>query len=241
MKKYELIGNFEFYGKKFYQVKALISFGSVRAGDLGGYIEKENNLSQEGDAWVYDNAIVYGNAIVSDNARIFDSARIFDNALVLDNARVSGKAWVSDDAIVSDDTWISDNARISGKARIYDKAWVFGNAWISDNAGVSGNACVSGNANIFGNAKVSDNARISNNAMIINDTDLFLIPKIGSQLDTLTVFKTKNGFKLTTGCFMVTFEEFKEAISGKPIDDLYRKEYEALYPFIEFKTRGWMK
>lgn len=35
---------------------------------MGGYIEKEENLSQTGDAWVFDNAWVSGDAWVSDNA-----------------------------------------------------------------------------------------------------------------------------------------------------------------------------
>ena len=46
----------------FYQVKALRSFADVKEGDLGGYIEKESNLSHDGDAWVYGNAKVSGNA-----------------------------------------------------------------------------------------------------------------------------------------------------------------------------------
>lgn len=40
MNKYELTGTFKinFFGKKVFQIKALISFGNVKAGDLGGYI-----------------------------------------------------------------------------------------------------------------------------------------------------------------------------------------------------------
>ena len=38
------------------RIRATIAFGVVKAGDLGGWIEKEENLSQEGDAWVYGNA-----------------------------------------------------------------------------------------------------------------------------------------------------------------------------------------
>ena len=46
MKKYELTENYIiFNGKKLFQIKALISFGDVKPGDLGGYIEKESNLS----------------------------------------------------------------------------------------------------------------------------------------------------------------------------------------------------
>lgn len=69
MKKYELTAEFiEQWGKKLFRIKALISFGSVEAGELGGYVEKEDNLAQDGDAWVCDDARVYGNAEVYGDA-----------------------------------------------------------------------------------------------------------------------------------------------------------------------------
>ena len=47
-------------GTTLYQIEATASFGSVAKGKLGGYIEKEANLSQDGDAWVSGDARVYG-------------------------------------------------------------------------------------------------------------------------------------------------------------------------------------
>lgn len=53
MKKYELTENTTMhFGKKLFQIKALISFGEVEAGELGGWIEEEKNLDQSGNAWV---------------------------------------------------------------------------------------------------------------------------------------------------------------------------------------------
>ena len=61
MKKYELTTNTKvFDGKTLYQIRALASFGMVHAGDFGGYIEREENLSHDGNAWVSDNAQVSG-------------------------------------------------------------------------------------------------------------------------------------------------------------------------------------
>ena len=77
MKKYELTGEVKFHlGIKLYRIKALISFGNVEAGELGGFIEKEENLSQNGNAWVF------GNAEVSGDARVFGNARVYGNALL---------------------------------------------------------------------------------------------------------------------------------------------------------------
>ena len=66
MKKYELLKDDTkiMSGRTLYRIKALRDFGNVTKGDLGGYIESENNLSHCGNAMVYDNAMVYGNAMV---------------------------------------------------------------------------------------------------------------------------------------------------------------------------------
>ena len=59
--KYKLTENKkEINGIILYQIQALVCFSSVNGGDLGGWVKKESNLSQEGDAWVYGNAQVYG-------------------------------------------------------------------------------------------------------------------------------------------------------------------------------------
>nr|DAR01652.1 MAG TPA: Putative transferase, nesg, ydcK, Structural Genomics.38A [Caudoviricetes sp.] len=99
MKKYELTAEFiEKWGKKLFRIKALISFGSVEAGELGGYIEKEDNLAHDGNAWVSGDARVSGNARVYGNARVSGDARVYGNAWVYGNARVYGDAEVSGNA-----------------------------------------------------------------------------------------------------------------------------------------------
>ena len=81
MKKYELTENTTMhFGKKLFQIKALISFGEVEAGELGGWIEEEKNLDQSGNAWVSGNARVSGDARVSGNARVSGDARVYGDA-----------------------------------------------------------------------------------------------------------------------------------------------------------------
>ena len=82
-------------GTKVYRIKALKNFGKVKKGDIGGYVEKEENLSHTGNCWIDKNACVYGNAKVFDNACISDNARIFGSAWIYDTAHVSGNACVS--------------------------------------------------------------------------------------------------------------------------------------------------
>ena len=54
-------------GKKLYRIKCVKTFKYAKEGDLGGYVEKEANLSQEGNAWVFGNARVFGNAKIENN------------------------------------------------------------------------------------------------------------------------------------------------------------------------------
>lgn len=57
-------------GATLYRIEAIESFGPVKAGDKGGYIETEQNLSHTGNAWVYGNAQVSGDAQVYGNAQV---------------------------------------------------------------------------------------------------------------------------------------------------------------------------
>ena len=57
MKKYEFTGEtkrVELWNRTatLHRIKATVEFGFVKVGELGGWIEKEENLSHEGKAWV---------------------------------------------------------------------------------------------------------------------------------------------------------------------------------------------
>ena len=92
MKKYELTSETKvFLGKTLYRIKALVQFGNVNAGDLGGWIEKEENLSQSGNAWVYGNAEVSGDARVSGDAEVYGNARVYGNAEV---CKIGAVFWI---------------------------------------------------------------------------------------------------------------------------------------------------
>ena len=79
MKKFELTTEFitNAFGKKLFRIKALVEFGDVKAGELGGYVEKEGNVSQADNAWVYGNARVSGDACVYGNARVSGNASYY--------------------------------------------------------------------------------------------------------------------------------------------------------------------
>ena len=95
-KKYEFTEEtIEVSGKVLHRIKAVRDFGIVKAGELGGFIEKEENLSHEGNCWVYNDAMVYG------NAKVYGNAVVCDDAVVCGNAIVCGYAEICDDAKIS--------------------------------------------------------------------------------------------------------------------------------------------
>ena len=101
IKKFKLTDEtIQFYCYTLHRIQALIDFSDVKAGDLGGWIENENNLSQSGNAWVYDDAKVFINAEVSGNAKVFDNAEVFGWAKIGGNAKVGGNAMVGGKTII---------------------------------------------------------------------------------------------------------------------------------------------
>ena len=131
MNKFEIVENdsINVNGVVLHRIRALIDFGDVCAGELGGYIQKKENLSQDGNAWISGNARVYGNACVYSNAQVYGDARVFGNACVYGNAWVSGNARVYDDAQVCVDAWVCGDARVSGNARVANKHCI---VWFSN-------------------------------------------------------------------------------------------------------------
>lgn len=107
--KYKLTDEkIKYYNRTLYRIQALKDFGDVKAGDLGGYVESEKNLSQYDNCWVADEAWVYGKAKVFNNARVFGNAHIYNNARVFGNALVFGNAQIYNNAQVGYDTEIKN-------------------------------------------------------------------------------------------------------------------------------------
>ena len=144
-------------------------FSCISRGELGGYLESENNLSHYSNACVCDNACVFGDAYVYDNARVCDNACVCGNACVFGDARVCDNACVCGNACVFGDAYVYDNARVCDNACVCGNACVFGDARVCDNACVCGNACVFGDAYVYDNARVCDNACVCGNACVFGD------------------------------------------------------------------------
>jgi carbonic anhydrase/acetyltransferase-like protein (isoleucine patch superfamily) len=200
-----------------YRIKALRDFGDVNKGDLGGFIEKEENLSHKGDCWVYGNAKVYGDAKIFEDAKVYGDAKVFGNAQIYDDAHVYGNANVYSNARVG------DNSIVYGNAEVHGDAMIGGHAEIYDNAKAYDNAVVYENVKLFGDAVVADNAEISGNAEVCGDAVVDGMAEICGdavvkELGDYMVFKntwssgrwftwTRSNNKWMVGCFYGTGEE----------------------------------
>lgn len=113
--KFELTDTTKQFGDVvLHQIKALTSFSNVTSGNLGGWIEKEENLSQTGDAWVFDNAQVYDDAWIYGDAQVFGAAHVFDVAHVFGDAYVCGDAQIYGDAQVFGGSWEKSPLYVQG-------------------------------------------------------------------------------------------------------------------------------
>lgn len=239
VKKYEITNESKELGNvnyNVYRIKALKDFNDVKAGDLGGWIAKEDNLSQDGNCWVYDDAVVVDNAIVNDDATVRNRAIICGKAIISgsanigNNAIVSHKAEVSENASVLNDVQISDCAQIKGKALIIDKAeikqfaMIYGNVCIGGYTKIYGYAHVYGKTQIFGDINIYENAEIhlktpdtiygwnlniGKDAYITSITDVYVLRKIRHREVTTSFYRNKEGkIIINTSEFTGTFGEY---------------------------------
>lgn len=127
-RKYQIIRDdehkIEYEGKTLYRIQALRDVSTrVKAGDMGGYIENYDNLSQVNECWVGGNAKVMGNARVVGDAIVNNEAIVKDNAVVKDNALIMDHSEISDDSVIGTDVIVCGISHIRGKSVIISTSY----------------------------------------------------------------------------------------------------------------------
>lgn len=181
-------------GHTLYRIKSRSNFfvdrTFVKAGMLGGWIEKYDNLN--GMAWVDNEAKVFGDANVSGNALVREYAVVCDNAIVRGNSivgsyayisgyalvdmyyggNITNKANISGNAVINGTPFIGGRAKIRDNAKIFEDVTIKGDTIITDNAVISGISTVMGNAHIGGASiicgcsSIRDKAKVKNAKLI---------------------------------------------------------------------------
>lgn len=109
-------------GVTVHRIRATADFNDVKRGDLGGFVESDDNLN--GDlgckCWVYDNACVYGRAFVDGDAVVKDNAIVYDDAIISSRSKVMGNAKVHGYSRLLDRAVVKDDADVFGYSQLYD-------------------------------------------------------------------------------------------------------------------------
>lgn len=87
----------------------------VGPGALGGYVQTEDNLSQDGTCWIYDQAICCEEAVVEDDGRMFDGAVARGSALISGDTRMFERAVAEGNSSFFSGE-LKEDARLSGNA-----------------------------------------------------------------------------------------------------------------------------
>lgn len=191
-------------GHTLHRVQAVCKFGDVKKGDLGGWIESEDNLSHFGKCWVAEKAKVFGLARVHHDAQIYGQAEVYGAAQIYDDAQIYGQAKVYDDAQIRE--W----------STVHSEAQVYGQAQLRDNAEVCGQALIYGFANIKADA-----------CIVLTDDYLCIGPTC-IRNEFITFYRSTDGcIMVSYGCFKGNIEEFKKMITETYGENKYGKMYRA--------------
>lgn len=152
--KYEFTDETINTGVLLHRIRALKDFGDVKTGDLGGFIESMDNLSQDGKCWVYESGIVMENAVIEGDAKI--------EGIVKDSARVSGNSEVSGHAFVGSHASLNN-------VKMHDRSQILGSAFVSDSI-LRGAAHIDGDS-VVRNVVLDRHAHISDTRVELSGTD----------------------------------------------------------------------
>ena len=226
-KKYELTEEtMEFNGCNLHRIKALKDFSDVKKGDLGGWVESEDNLSQEGNCWLYGNSKVCANGLVKKNAIVKGISSIMNNSIISGNAELNG------DITITGHVTIKDDVMITGKVALSRNVYLYSNATIESTLG---NEIL----------QIHNSGYIGTNAYITTETDLIAIMIDGAYHRPihLTFYKAKDKDIYTSinHHSSISLSEFEKGIRDDaektmffdPSNDPFRK---SLLPNILFST-----
>lgn len=148
--------------------KILKRIMNTNTGEVGGYIESFDNLSQEGECWVDFNSIVMDSALVADDSEVSSNSYITDNAIIGGSAKIvdsmiCGRAIISDNAQITG-SYISGESQIFGSAQIH-LAKIRGATMVGSNAQIKGSSEypieIEGENWINGDAQINGHVQIN--------------------------------------------------------------------------------
>ena len=222
-----------------YRIKALRSFGDVTEGDLGGYVESEENLSHEGDCWIYDESAVMSKSRIYENAKLYGDSRFSDYSVAYGNCELQNVIAQLASKIYGNIKVVNSYTRIIN-SDIYGDITIMGNNYITF-CNINGDFRLEDIA-IYGEdndrAEIHTHLRninIAGNAKINSASDYIKIDGAGL-VDFEAIFFRTNDDQIKVNLDLLrkySFDEFKEMISVLP-----ESRAESLIHFIEDTILG---
>lgn len=92
------------FGRTLYRIRYLRDCGWSSINEFGGYIESEDNFSQEDNSWIGERACVFDGGRVEGNAKVYGQVWVYGNSIVKGNSSVFDYAIVRKSSVVTDDS-----------------------------------------------------------------------------------------------------------------------------------------
>ena len=246
-KKYELTDiTMEFEGRTLYRIRALEDFYDVEKGDLGGWLQSEDNLSQEGYCWIYDNAKCVDNARMYDNSRIYNNAVMYDYSAMYDDSRMYDYSAMYDNSRMYDYGRMYDDSAMYGCSEIYEDSVMFDYSAMYGNSAMYGHSAMYNCSAMYDNSEMHDYSETCGNSKLKGREKLY--GKLISEIDNFIEINDKEGNTVTgvlkedkvlfnVNCFEeITKEEFLDIIYNKDEEikqNFHREEHLKIIDMIE--------
>ena len=198
-RKYEILmdeeNTIEWGGRVLHRIKALKDFGDVKKGDIGGFVEKETNLSHEGNCWIYDNAKAMDNSKVYGNSRMYGYSKVYGNSGMYGYSKMFDYSEMYDNSSMNDYSEIYDYSEMYDNSAMYDYSEMHDNSRMYDCSEMYNNSAMYDNSTMYDYSIMYDNSEMYNNSTLKNKTRLY--GKLVSSVDDFIEIQNPQGRLVT--------------------------------------------
>ena len=184
-RKYELTNiSMEFGIKTLYRIRALKDFSDVKRGELGGWVSSEDNLSQEGNCWIYNEAKCMDNAKMYNNSTMHDYSEMYDYSIMRGDSEMHSYTEMHDYAIMyscskmygcsemHDSSTMHGNSTMYGNSMMCDYSRMFDNSEMFDNSAMYEYSVMNGYSIMFDSSEMHDRSEMHDHSKMYGDSIL---------------------------------------------------------------------
>jgi len=237
-----------------YRIRALKDFTltngkKVKVGDLGGWLEREENLSHRGTCWVCDECTMFDGAhriedsIGCGNSRQYGDSRQYGNSIQSEYSSQYGDSTQADNSrqygysMQYGDSIQSGNSRQYGDSRQFGKSSQSGNSIQFGYSRQSGDSVQHGDSRQAGDFVHThgQHSSCSNSGQLTKKNELIEVGNQGEFFRCVNYDKT-TGLINVNNCFIGYLDEFEEAVLEKYPDTYDYRDFITIVKVFEKKT-----